>query len=154
MQNKKSIVLFFLISFGLFVIGAIALLRLTHRPDTSTITLPPAPDRNGYTLLKTGDTTLVLRPTPKSPLSAAQECLALIRTCYTNELKDINACFSKVKICNTDTPWLEKSACCPSTCGARYQTLRSQGKNDIVASGEAIIRSPSCIPGLDDQLKK
>lgn len=125
-------------------------------PPSSTpidnLPLPPAPDGNGYSLLQAGDATLVLRPTPRSPLSVAQGCLGLLRACYEPGIRNMAGCFANVPPCNTETPWLEDSTCCPRACGARYQTLRSEGKSDIVASGEALLRSPSCVPGLDAQL--
>ena len=123
-------------------------------PDRSAfdvLELPPGPGGAGYSLVRTPDTSLIMDPERRTPLSAAAECVALIVACYEPGVRTRRGCFDNVAVCPDDTPWDgDEPYCCPASCAAIYVQHRNAGLNQPDAVVATVLRDGSCAPGLDD----
>jgi hypothetical protein len=111
--------------------------------------LPPGPNGAGFTWLATGDGTLVIDPSRRTPVAAAAECAAFVLACFRPGVRNWAGCFDEAPPCPSDQPLPgDVELCCPAACGARYQELRQAGLDGPTAFTRAIWDAPSCIPGL------
>lgn len=125
-------------------------------PDRSGLEgaeLPVGPDGSGYTLLETHEGILWADIDHRDAVTAASECAAVVVACVEVDQRNLHGCLLNVPICETDTPWVGETMCCPSACTDRYRELRELGQEPIDAFIAALYESPgSCMPGLDEDM--
>jgi hypothetical protein len=108
----------------------------------------PKDEQGRPTLIKTPGASLVLEKKEPSPVQAVARCSVLLTKCVEPGKRDLDACFMSAPRCATDTPWLEKTPCCPAACAQRYENERRAGNPPLAAYDNVLFGAASCFPGL------
>lgn len=88
----------------------------------------------------------------KTQINAIAACTGWIASCYKPGEREIDDCARSVPVCQTETPWLETGACCPSACFDKYRAARLAGRPSANAVIDNYINDASCFP-LDVPIK-
>jgi hypothetical protein len=117
--------------------------------------LPPGPDGTGFLMIESSEGSLVFHPDRRQPISAAAGCAALVLACYEPGVRGFLGCLENVRTCPDDTPWDDDTPlfCCAEACADRHRELTAAGADPPDAAVNAILSSPSCMPGVEAYLE-
>lgn len=88
----------------------------------------------------------------KTPLTARGRCLDLIIDCHSTTDEEQDQCVNHLRRCQTDQPWNENEACCPSACINDYLHERQNGTNSLKAV-DATFGPNECYPGVEQMIR-
>jgi hypothetical protein len=121
------------------------------QPDLTRIGLPMAPSGRPILVAVPG-AQLEVETARKDALTALGACARIITTCVASG-QTLDDCARSAPLCGTETPWLEPTACCASSCFERYQTARRSGTEPVTAFDAEYYGTDPCMPGVTDLLR-
>lgn len=115
--------------------------------------LPANPDTGRRILFESGDNSFEYDPSMRTPITAAAACASWILGCFKPGQRSLDECAKFAPACQTSTPWLETTSCCPTQCAFDYAQTRQTGVPAEDAFLQTYVDTGTCLPGYPELIR-
>lgn len=143
----KRIALWLLLGVG--ILSCDKKVKVPELPPIQLEGLLPKSSNGNFTLFQVSQAKLEINPLAKDPLTGLGACADLVTYCFEPGKSSLDDCVHSVALCQTKTPWEEKTPCCPEACVKAYEANRKHDE-PFAAFENTFFGAKSCYPGVDE----